>query len=120
MKLSIQNGSVTLDSKPYTMEVEDEIDSLKSTIAALRRNATEDNCYIDALEEIIENAKACFHAWESPWDMYEILMGADIKKKGKFTSRWDHSTKPSKFIVCEDGKEIHRGNYADGEKLINK
>lgn len=88
------------------IEIEDEIDRLKSTIKAL--------------EEIIDNAKACFHAWESPWDMYEILMGADIKKKGKFTSRWDHSTKPSKFIVHEDGKEVYRGNYADGEKLINK
>ncbi len=86
--------------------MEDEIDRLKSTIKSL--------------EEVIENAKACFHAWESPLDMYIILMGADIKKNGKLTSRWDHLTKPSKFIVYEDGKEIYRGNYAGGEKLINK
>lgn len=81
MKLSIQNGSVTLDSKPYTMEIEDEIDGLKTTIKALRRNATEDNCYIDALEEAISDAKASFHAGENAWDMYKLLTRTEIKTK---------------------------------------
>jgi hypothetical protein len=120
MKLSIQNGSVTLDSKPYTMEIEDEIDDLKSVIKSLRRNAAEDNCYILALEEAIDDAKACFHAGESSWNMYEALTRTEAKHKPKITSRWDHSTKPSKFIVYEDGKEVYRGNYVDGEKIINK
>ena len=81
MKLSIQNGSVTLDSKPYTMEIEDEIDGLKTTIKALRRNATEDNCYIDALEEAISDAKASFYAGENAWDMYKLLTRIEIKTK---------------------------------------
>jgi hypothetical protein len=81
MKLSIQKGSVTLDSKPYTMEIEDEIDGLKTTIKALRRNATEDNCYIDALEEAISDAKASFHAGENAWDMYKLLTRTEIKTK---------------------------------------
>jgi hypothetical protein len=80
MKLSIQNGSVTLDSKQYTMEMEDEIDSLKTTIKALRRNATEDNCYILSLEEAIDDAKACFHAGESTWNMYEALTRTESKQ----------------------------------------
>ncbi len=81
MKLSIQKGSVTLDSKPYTMEIEDEIDSLKSTIKALRRNATEDNCYILALEEAIYDAKVAFHIGSSSSDMYNALTRTEIKTK---------------------------------------
>jgi hypothetical protein len=120
MKLSTETAAETLADKPYTMEMEDEIDSLKSVIKALRRNAAEDNCYIDALEEAISDAKASFHAGESSWNMYEALTRTEAKPKKKITSRWDHSTKPSKFIVYEDGKEVYRGNYVDGEKIINK
>jgi hypothetical protein len=81
MKLSIQKGSVTLDSKPYTMEIEDEIDGLKSTIKALRRNATEDNCYILSLEEAIYDAKVAFHIGASTSDMYNALTRTEIKTK---------------------------------------
>ena len=63
------------------MEIEDEIDGLKTTIKALRRNATEDNCYIDALEEAISDAKASFHAGEKAWDMYKLLTRTEIKTK---------------------------------------
>ncbi len=120
MKLSTETAAETLAGKPYTMEMEDEIDSLKATIKALRRNATEDNCYILALEEAISEAKASFHAGESSWNMYEAITRTEAKHKPKITSRWDHSTKPSKFIVYKDGKEVYRGNYVDGEKIINK
>jgi hypothetical protein len=81
MKLSIEKGSVTLDNKPYTMEIEDEIDSLKSVIKALRRNAAEDNAYILSLEEAIDDAKASFHAGESTSDMYNALTRTEIKTK---------------------------------------
>jgi hypothetical protein len=120
MKLSTETAAETLAGKPYTMEIEDEIDNLKSTIKALRRNATEDNCYILSLEEAIYDAKVAFHIGSSSSDMYNALTRTEVKPKKKVTSRWDHSTKPSKFIVCEDGKEVFRGNYSDGEKLINK
>ncbi len=60
--------------------MEDEIDSLKTTIKALRRNATEDNCYILSLEEAIDDAKACFHAGESTWNMYEALTRTESKQ----------------------------------------
>lgn len=33
---------------------------------------------------------------------------------------WDHKTKPSTFVVLEEGKEIYRGGFADGYKLLNK
>jgi DNA-binding transcriptional regulator GbsR (MarR family) len=81
MKLSTETAAETLTDKPYTMEIEDEIDSLKTTIKALRRNAAEDNCYIDALEEAIKDAKASFHAGENAWDMYKLLTRTDIKTK---------------------------------------
>ena len=35
------------------------------------------------------------------------------------TSFWDHSGKPSVFIVKENGKEIYRGGFEAGYKLIN-
>jgi hypothetical protein len=35
------------------------------------------------------------------------------------TSFWDHSGKPSVFIVKENGKEIYRGGFEEGYKLIN-
>ena len=120
MKLSTETAAETLAGKPYTMEMEDEIDDLKSVIKSLRRNAAEDNCYILALEEAIDDAKASFHAGENAWDMYKLLTRTEAKHKPKITSRWDHSTKPSKFIVYEDGNEVYRGNYVDGEKIINK
>ena len=61
--------------------MEDVIDGLKTTIKSLRRNATEDNCYIDALEEAINDAKAAFHAGASPSDMYNALTRTEIKTK---------------------------------------
>ncbi len=81
MKLSTKTKSVTLDGKKYTMEFDDEIDSLKSTIKARRRNIAEDNCYIDALEEAISDAKLAFHAGASPSDMYNALTRTEIKTK---------------------------------------
>ncbi len=35
------------------------------------------------------------------------------------TSFWDHSGKPSVFVVKENGKEIYRGAFEKGYKLIN-
>jgi hypothetical protein len=35
------------------------------------------------------------------------------------TSFWDHSGKPSVFVVKEKGKEIYRGAFEKGYKLIN-
>jgi hypothetical protein len=63
------------------MEMEDEIDSLKSTIKALRRHLAEDNCYIDALEEVINEAKIAFHVGASASDMYNALTRTEIKTK---------------------------------------
>ena len=70
-----------LAEKQYIMDIEDEIHSLHSVIRALRRNAAEDNCYILALEEAIDDAKACFHAGESTSDMYNALTRTEIKTK---------------------------------------
>jgi hypothetical protein len=81
MKLSTETAAETLTDKPYTMEIEDEIYSLKSTIKALRRNIVEDNCYIDALEEAISDAKLAFHAGASPSDIYNALTRTEIKTK---------------------------------------
>ena len=39
-------------------------------------------------------------------------------EKEKMTSFWDHSCKPSCFVVKKDGEEIHRGCYKTGEKLL--
>ena len=61
--------------------MEDVIDGLKTTIKALRRNIVEDNCYIDALEEAISDAKTSFHAGENAWDMYKLLTRNEIKTK---------------------------------------
>jgi hypothetical protein len=79
MKLSTETASELLAGKPYTMDIEDEIDGLKTAIKALRRNAAEDNCYILALEEAIDDAKASFHAGESASDMYNELTRTEIK-----------------------------------------
>lgn len=38
----------------------------------------------------------------------------------RFSSYWDHSTKPSMFVVKENGVEIFRGGYTEGEKLLRK
>lgn len=35
------------------------------------------------------------------------------------TSFWDHSGKPSVFVVKENGKEIYRGGFEAGYKLVN-
>ena len=79
MKLSTETAAESIKDKEYIMEIEDEIDGLKTTIKALRRNAAEDNCYILALEEAIDDAKACFHAGESTSDMYNALTRTEIK-----------------------------------------
>jgi dCMP deaminase len=34
------------------------------------------------------------------------------------SSYWDHNTKPSMFIVKRGGKEIHRGTFSEGRKLL--
>jgi dCMP deaminase len=34
------------------------------------------------------------------------------------TSYWDHSTKPSVFVVKEGNRVTYRGNFYDGEKLL--
>ena len=81
MKLSTETAAEAFARKQYTMEIEDEIDGLKFTIKALRRNIVEDNCYIDALEEAINDAKAAFHAGASPSDMYNALTRTEIKNK---------------------------------------
>jgi len=81
MKLSTKTAAETLTNKPYTMEIEDEIDSLKTTIKAFRRNSAEDNAYILCLEEAIDDAKAAFHAGENAWDMYKLLTRTEIKTK---------------------------------------
>jgi hypothetical protein len=35
-------------------------------------------------------------------------------------SFWDHSGKPSVFVVIEDGKEIYRGPFKEGYELYSK
>jgi hypothetical protein len=81
MKLSTEISAETFIDKSYIMEMEDVIDGLKTTIKSLRRNAAEDNCYILALEEAINDAKAAFHAGENAWDMYKLLTRNEIKTK---------------------------------------
>jgi hypothetical protein len=81
MKLSTKITTETLAGKTYIMQLKDQIDSLYSTIKALRRNIVEDNCYIDALEEAISDAKTLFHSGENAWDMYNALTRTEIKNK---------------------------------------
>jgi hypothetical protein len=81
MKLSTEISAETFIDKSYIMEMEDVIDGLKTTIKSLRRNASEDNCYITLLEEAINDAKAAFHAGENAWDMYKLLTRTEIKTK---------------------------------------
>jgi hypothetical protein len=81
MKLSNQNEIELLAEKQYTMEIEDEIHSLNSVIKSLRRNAAEDNCYIDALEEAIKDARIAFYAGASASDVYNALTRTEIKTK---------------------------------------
>jgi hypothetical protein len=35
-------------------------------------------------------------------------------------SFWDHSGKPSVFVVIEDGNEIYRGPFKEGYELYSK
>lgn len=81
MKLSTETAAETLTDKTYVMELRDQIDNLYSTIKALRRNIVEDNCYIDALEDAIKDAKLAFHAGASSSDMYNALTRTEIKTK---------------------------------------
>ena len=39
-------------------------------------------------------------------------------QKEKLSSHWDHSTKPSMFVVKRGSEEIHRGTYPNGAKLL--
>lgn len=39
-------------------------------------------------------------------------------QKEKLSSYWDHSTKPSMFVVKRGSEEIHRGTYPNGAKLL--
>jgi hypothetical protein len=34
------------------------------------------------------------------------------------TGYWDHKTKPSMFVVTKGGKEIHRGTFREGYKIL--
>ena len=47
-------------------------------------------------------------------------MGVELVKFQKvgLTSHWDHSRKPSSFIVMRGKEEIHRGDYKTGERLL--
>ena len=81
MKLSNETAAEMFNGKTYVMELRDQIDNLYSTIKALRRNIVEDNCYIDAMEEAINDAKLAFHAGASPSDMYNALTRTEIKGK---------------------------------------
>lgn len=33
---------------------------------------------------------------------------------------WDHKTKPSMFVVADNGKEVYRGSFKEGYKLMNE
>ena len=70
-----------LAEKQYIMDIEDEIHSLHSVIKSLRRNAAEDNAYIDALEDAINEAKSKFHVGASASDIYNALTRTEIKTK---------------------------------------
>ena len=39
-------------------------------------------------------------------------------KKQSLKSYWDHSGKPSLFIVKQEDTEIYRGTYPDGAKIL--
>ena len=47
-------------------------------------------------------------------------MGVELVqfKKPKLTAYWDHSGKPSMFIVKQDQDEIYRGTYPNGAKIL--
>ena len=47
-------------------------------------------------------------------------MGVELMqfKKPKLTAYWDHSGKPSVFIVKQDQDEIYRGTYPNGAKIL--
>ena len=47
-------------------------------------------------------------------------MGVELVqfKKPKLTAYWDHSGKPSVFIVKQDQAEIYRGTYPNGAKIL--
>jgi hypothetical protein len=36
------------------------------------------------------------------------------------TGYWDHKTKPSTFVVLQNRKEVFRGNFTEGYKLLTK
>lgn len=33
---------------------------------------------------------------------------------------WDHKIKPSMFVVADNGKEVYRGSFKEGYKLMNE
>lgn len=38
--------------------------------------------------------------------------------KEPMTSYWDHSSKPSKYVVLRGNQEIYRGNFIEGERIL--
>jgi hypothetical protein len=81
MKLSTETAAESIKDKEYIMDIEDEIHSLHSVIKSLRRNAAKDNCYIDALEEAIKDARIAFYDGASASDVYNALTRTEIKNK---------------------------------------
>ena len=59
-------------------------------------------------------------------DITSITLAQDFGIKlirigeSNISSHWDHKGKPSVFVVKENGVEIYRGGYKEGEKLLNK
>jgi hypothetical protein len=43
-----------------------------------------------------------------------------MSDQSKTTSYWDHSGKPSVFVVKKDGVEIYRGPFEEGYKLLQQ
>lgn len=59
-------------------------------------------------------------------DITSITLAQDFGIKlirigeSNISSHWDHKGKPSVFVVKENGVEIYRGGYKEGEKLLKK
>lgn len=59
-----------------------------------------------------------------PTDESTLELAADFGielvqlKKKRLTSYWDHSKKPSEFVVKDGDNEVHRGCYKTGERML--
>jgi dCMP deaminase len=59
-----------------------------------------------------------------PTDESTLELAADFGielvqlKKKRLTSYWDHSKKPSDFVVKDGDNEVHRGCYKTGERML--